>query len=111
LNGISEALRVEAAGYGIHVSIINPASTETEFGDNVRTGDVIKRFKGIGHIQSADEVARAIVDCIKRPKAEVYPYRVSRLLVVANAIAPSLVDKLMAKVLRERIGGRARPAL
>ena len=106
LHGISEALRVELMGSGIDVSIINPAATQTEFGDNVRMGDVTAKFKAMGHIQSAEHVAATIVRCIKEPKAEVYPYGVSRFLVWANAMAPSLVDKLMARFFRERIEAR-----
>jgi short-subunit dehydrogenase len=107
LQGISEALRVELYGSGIDVSIINPAATQTEFGDSVRHGDVTQKFKAMGHIQSAEEVAGAIVQCIKNPKLEVYPYRTSRLLVWANAAAPSLVDKIIRRFFRERIRARA----
>jgi short-subunit dehydrogenase len=106
LHGISEALRVELQGSGIEVSIINPAATQSEFGDNVRYGDVTQKFKAMGHVQPAEEVARAIVQCIKEPKAEVYPYGRSRLLVWANAVAPSLVDKIMTRFFRERIRAR-----
>lgn len=107
LNGISEALRVELQESAIDVSIINPAATQTEFADKVRHGDVTGKFKAMGHIQSAEEVAIAIVRCIKKPKAEVYPYRVSRLLVWANAVAPSFVDKVITHFFRERIRARA----
>jgi len=107
LNGISEALRVETQDSGIDISIVNPAATATEFGDNVRLGDVTAKFKAMGHIQSANEVATAIVRCIKKPKAEVYPYGLSRLLVWGNAVAPSLIDKIMSRFFRERIRARA----
>src|SRR5213082_2033965 len=49
LNGISESLRVELKDSGIDVSIISPAATQTEFGDNVRHGDVTAKFKAMGH--------------------------------------------------------------
>jgi short-subunit dehydrogenase len=107
LHGISEALRVEMKGSGIEVSIICPAATHTEFGANIRRGDVNQNFKSMGHIQSAEEVARSVVQCMKEPKAEVYPYRTSKLLVWVNAIAPSLVDKVMARFFRGRIQARA----
>jgi short-subunit dehydrogenase len=106
LHGISEALRVELQNSGIHVSIVSPAATETEFGDSIRYGDVTKKFQATGHVQSADAVAIAIVQCIKQPKAEVYPNRVSRLLVWANAIAPSLVDKVVTRAFRDRLRAR-----
>ena len=106
MQGISEALRVEMRNSGIQVSIINPAATQTEFGANVRYGDVQQKFKHMGHIQPADEVAAAIVRCIKEPKAEVYPYRLSRFLVWVNAVAPTLVDKIMTRFFRERTRAR-----
>jgi short-subunit dehydrogenase len=107
LHGISEALRVELEGSAIDVSIINPAATETEFGDNVRRVDAASKFKAMGHIQSAEEVADAIVRCIRKPRLEVYPYRKSRVLVWANAIAPSLVDKVIRRAFRDRLRARA----
>jgi short-subunit dehydrogenase len=103
LNGLSEALRVELRGSAIDITIVNPAATRTEFGDKIRLGDATSKFKAIGHVQSAEEVASAIVRCIEKPKAEVYPYRLSRLLVWANAVAPSLVDKIMSRFFRERM--------
>ena len=103
LHGLSEALRVEVKDMGIDVSIINPAATDTEFGDNVRRMEAAAKFKAVGHIQSAEEVAAAIVGCIRDPKTEVYPYRKSRALVWANAISPSLVDKIMARFFRSRM--------
>ena len=105
LNGISESLRMELKDSGIDVSIIYPAATDTEFGDHIRHGDVSWKFKPMGYIQPAGEVAAAIVRCIKNPKVEVYPHRTSRLLVWVNAIAPGLVDKIMARYLRDRIRG------
>ncbi len=106
LHGISEALRVEMHGSGIKVSIINPAATQTEFGDNVRHGDVTQKFKAMGHVQSAEEVAASIVRCIHKPVAEVYPNRLGRLVSWANAIAPSLVDKIMRRFYRDRTRAR-----
>jgi len=85
------------------VSIIYPAATQTEFGDHVRYGDVKTRFKSLGRIQSAEEVAAAIVQCIKHPKVEVYPYGVSRVLAWANALAPSLVDRIMIRFFNDRV--------
>jgi hypothetical protein len=45
-------------------------------------------------------VARAIVAGVRRPRPEVYPHRLSRLLVWANALAPSLVDRLVLRMAR-----------
>ena len=104
LQGISESLRMELKNdSNIHVSLINPASTKTEFSDAIRGGDIPRSFKPIGHQQSSEEVAEAIVRCIYQPKLEVYPYWPSRLLGVFNAIAPSIVDIVAMRFLRDRL--------
>jgi short-subunit dehydrogenase len=108
LQGMSESLRVEVKDAGIDVSIISPAATASEFGDSIRYGDVTEKFRAAGPVQTAEQVAETIVRCIKNPKAEVYPNRASRLLVWVNALAPSLVDRIMVRFLRERINARAR---
>jgi short-subunit dehydrogenase len=103
LNGISESLRVEVKDAGIDVTIVNPGATLTDFADSVRRGDVRVGFKPLGHIQSAEEVAGAVVRCMKQPRAEVFPYAVSRFLVWANALSPVLVDRVMARIYRRRV--------
>ncbi|HYR90255.1 MAG TPA: SDR family NAD(P)-dependent oxidoreductase [Terriglobia bacterium] len=103
LQGISESLRLEVKDSNIDVSIVSPAATRSEFGDHVRHGDVRYRFKPTGPVQSAEDVAAAIVACIKKPKLEVYPSRLSRLLVWGNALVPGVVDKIIIRYFRDRI--------
>ncbi len=103
LDGISESLRVELKDFNIDVSIISPASTESEFGDNVRRGDVQARFTPVWQVQSAEQVANAIVRCIKHPKIEVFPNRISRILAWVNTLAPSLLDKVVLRFFRKRM--------
>jgi len=100
LGGLSEALRVELAGTGIRVSLVYPITTATEF------HDVESRRAGpglLGPVQSSEHVARCILRCIRRPRPEVYPYWPSRLLAVANVIAPRLVDAGMGRLFRRGI--------
>lgn len=97
----AESLRSELAGSGIHVSTVFPVSTETEFRGAMQRdyGHVVE---GLGPRQSADHVAEAIVACIRRPRAEVYPHATSRALPVLNAVAPGLTDRLVKKYGRNR---------
>jgi short-subunit dehydrogenase len=103
LQGISESLRIEVKDSGIDVSVVSPAATVSEFGEHVRHGDTRYSFKPTGRVQSAEDVAAAIVACIKKPKLEVYPSRMSRLLVWGNALVPGLVDKVIIRHFRDRI--------
>jgi short-subunit dehydrogenase len=99
--GFAEALRAEFAGTGIHVSVILPISTATEFRAAMER-DYGHSVSGLGPKQSTDDVARAIAACLRSPRPEVYPYVKSRALVIANAVAPGLTDRLVRKYGRRR---------
>jgi short-subunit dehydrogenase len=111
LNGLSEALRIEVKEDNIHVTIINPAATATEFGQSIREGDVHARFKPVGYVQPAEDVAASIVASLKMPKVEVYPYYKSRLVAWMNALAPSVLDRIVTKFFRERLQARNTPTV
>jgi short-subunit dehydrogenase len=96
LVGFSEALRMELAGTGIHVTCVCPIGTATEFHD-VEANRLGVSGRG-GPIQSAEHVARAIVRALRRPRAEVHPYPPARLLFLANVLAPGLVDRLLLRL-------------
>ncbi len=99
--GFAESLRSEFTGSDIHVSVVYPVSTHTEF-RHAMERDYGHAVSGLGPRQSADHVARAIVACVRRPRAEVYPHRKSRLLAVANVVAPGFTDTLVRKYGRRR---------
>ena len=102
--GFAESLRSEFAGTSIHVSAVFPISTETEF-RHAMERDFGHSVSGLGPKQSMDDVARAIVACVRRPRPEVYPHRLSKALAVINAIAPSFTDRLVRKYGRRRTVG------
>ena len=99
--GFAESLRAEFAGTGIHVSVVYPVSTETEFRDAM-TRDYGHSVRGLGPKPSADTVASAIVACLKQPRPEVYPHRWSRALAILNAAAPGVTDRFVKKYGRRR---------
>ena len=99
--GFAESLRSEFAGSGIHVSVVFPVSTETEFRQAV-VRDYGHAVSGIGPKQSMDDVARAVVACVRKPVPEVYPHRTSRALAILNVLAPGLTDRMVRKYGRRR---------
>jgi short-subunit dehydrogenase len=99
--GFAESLRTEFAGSGIHVSVVYPVSTHTEFREAMER-DFGHSVSGLGPKQSVDHVARAVVGCLQRPRPEVYPHRMSRALAVLNAVAPGFTDTLVRKYGRRR---------
>lgn len=99
--GFVESLRTEFAGTPISVSIVFPVSTETEFRMAMQR-DYGYSVSGLGPKQSMEDVARAVVACVRRPRAEVYPHKAARVLAVVNAIAPAFTDRLVRKYGRRR---------
>ena len=69
--GLAECLRSELVGTAIHVSVVYPVSTDTEFFGVMshETGTTVVR--GPGPRQDADAVADAIAHAIERPVPEV----------------------------------------
>jgi NADP-dependent 3-hydroxy acid dehydrogenase YdfG len=92
--GFIEALRAEFTGTNLHASIVYPVSTATEFHEAIKRNfgrDVHPK----GPRQSADRVARAITECVVRPRAEVYPFRSAWGLAVLSVVAPSVADRVV----------------
>jgi NAD(P)-dependent dehydrogenase (short-subunit alcohol dehydrogenase family) len=100
--GLAECLRAEFEGTPIHVSVVYPISTETEFfTEMTRKSGFATRAHGPR--QSPDNVADAIARAVRRPVPEIYPYRPSKGLAVLNAIAPGFCDRLTKRWGREPI--------
>jgi len=101
--GLVEALRSEFAGTRIRASIVYPVSTVTELHDAFERVHG-RRVEGHGPRQSAEVVARAIVRCVRKPRAEVYPLARARWLAVLGVLLPAATDRLV-----RRFGRRVSP--
>jgi 3-oxoacyl-[acyl-carrier protein] reductase len=99
--GLVEGLRAEFSGTALRASVIYPVSTVTEFHAAIAR-DFGQAVKGKGPKQSADRVAQAIVDCMVKPRAEVYPFGQAKWLAVLSVVAPAQADKVV-----KRFGRRA----
>ncbi len=100
--GLAESLRPELAAAGIHLSVVFPVSTDTEF------FSTMSRESGMttqthGPRQHPASVAEAIAHAIERPVPEVYPLKKARALVWLNAIAPGWCDRVVQKYGRKPI--------
>lgn len=99
--GLGESVRAELAGTGVHVTMVYPISTETNFRAAMRHAwgqDVA----GAGPRQSPAHVAACMARCLRRPRADIYPYRLSRLAAVGAALLPGLTDRISARFSRTR---------
>jgi short-subunit dehydrogenase len=100
--GLAECLRAELAGSKIHVSVVLPVSTDTEFLTVMQeTCGAASRARGPR--QTAEQVADAIALGIARPAPEIYPYRKARGLVLLSAIAPGFCDRFVKRFGREDV--------
>jgi NADP-dependent 3-hydroxy acid dehydrogenase YdfG len=101
--GMAECLRAELVGTAIHVTVVYPVSTDTEFFDVMsrETGAPVARAGGPR--QDVSIVAEAIARAIARPVPEVFPYPKSRALVWVNALAPGLTDRIVRRFGRKPI--------
>ena len=106
--GFIEGLRAEFAGTDLHASVVYPVSTtETEFREAIHR-DYGREITGKGPRQTADRVARLIVECVVSPKAEVYTVAKSKWFAVLGVVAPARTDRL-AKRFGRRVAAARRP--
>ncbi len=98
LDGIADALRVELVGTGVTVGVVYPSSTETEFqGAIQRSGPAQRRTRIRRH--SAESVARVLLRMARSTRREALISAEGKLMVVVDALAPGLLDRILAKAL------------
>jgi 3-oxoacyl-[acyl-carrier protein] reductase len=84
--GLTEALSVEVAPYGIGVSLVNPGPVATDFGDARGHPYDRDRPKPV----PAEDVADAVIDVIEKGKSEVYVPTWFRPAVVTRHMIPPM---------------------
>jgi short-subunit dehydrogenase len=96
VQGFSEAIRVELRRHGIDVLVVCPGLTQTEFTKSATSrGDKPDWPQHAG--VSTEYVARRTARAIRAGKREIMPFAWGRVLRFANQIAPSLVDRILAR--------------
>jgi len=114
-DSIAGALRAELAGYNIHVSTVHPIGTRTEFFDVVRSVSPLKQVPcGSDHqpdkllntpaslTHSAENVARAVLHCLRNPRPEVWPSTAVRFGIALTTAVPRLGAWSMSNLMRRR---------
>lgn len=95
VHAYTQALRIEASAYNIHVSEVLPISVSTRFFDSVKG----KKYVPGGIVQTPERVANAIVRtaCLRNPPAEVLPYRPIRFVFAFDSLFPGTLGKLAGR--------------
>lgn len=98
LHGMADALRVELHGTGVSVGLVCPSSTATEFDERkLRSGPSQRSVRLARH--SAESVAQAILRMSRSRRREMVLSPEGKLMMWANALCPSLLDAILARVL------------
>ncbi|MCM3743281.1 SDR family NAD(P)-dependent oxidoreductase [Sporosarcina luteola] len=96
LIGYTNALRMEVAPFGIHVSIIHPGPIDTPFIDGAdRTGNY--RSSLGNHLLNVGTVADAVVQTIGKPVREINLPGIMGLTSKLYALSPGVVEKVGRK--------------
>jgi len=100
-----QAMRLELAPAGVHVSTVHPITTVTDFFDvSAEASGRAGTRSGIDHTprlfrQTPERVAAAIVKCLQRPVPEVWTSRLVRLSAALRTLRPRLMDRQMRRML------------
>lgn len=100
--GLMESLRMELRNTPLRCTVICPSATQTEFIAAIENPGK-RNVRNTGPIQTAGQVARMIVKSIRKPSAEVMTQPLTRLLVLANAFSPGMVDWAVAKMKKDSL--------
>ena len=102
---LCQAMRLELAPAGIHVSTIHPITTTTEFFDvSAKVSGNTSGPSGVHltprrFMQPAERVADAVVRCLRRPVPEVWTSHIVRLLSAIRTLRPTVLDRQLRKFL------------
>ena len=100
VTGFTESLRAEWVKFGIHIMLINPGFTATEFERNLIANTAI--YPTDTHrSMTVDQVARATLRALRRNTNELNLSLQGRLLLLVNRISPRFVDWGLARFVRK----------
>jgi short-subunit dehydrogenase len=96
LKGFTDTLRLELQyeGVPVHVTSVQPASTNTPFFDHARSRLGVKPAP-IPPVYDPGLVAEAIMNAAQRPRRDIYVGSASKTLSVLERISPALVDRML----------------
>jgi len=106
---LASAMRVELRGRGVFVSTVHPVGTRTGFFEEAARRSESPRFLSDTDgpfMQPPARVARAVVRCLERPRAEVWTSLAARLAFNFSGAAPGLRDRVFGYEMKRR--GRRR---
>ncbi|WP_435643753.1 SDR family NAD(P)-dependent oxidoreductase [Streptomyces sp. H49] len=107
VSAFSDSLRQELAGAGIAVSVIHPALTATDLLREAKEAEMPPPFRHMTPL-SADDVARAVLDAVRRGKRRVVLPRRANMLLLGEALSPRVGDLIATALTKRRIASLLR---
>jgi short-subunit dehydrogenase len=104
VSALSDALRQELVGTGIHVAVIHPALTATELLRDAPESEMPPPFRHMTPI-SPEKVAAAVIAVVARRRRRVVLPWQANMLLLGEALSPRLGD-LIARALTVRVIAR-----
>ena len=108
--GFSEALRQELRPFGIGVSVLCPPDTDTPgfARENLTKPEETKAVSAGGGLMRPDDVARALLDGVRRRRFMIVPGGDGRFTWFVKRHAPAVVDAVVARAVRKAQAGTRR---
>jgi uncharacterized protein len=94
--GYTNALRMEVAPFGIHVTTVNPGPTDTPFLDLADDSGTYRTSLG-KHLLTVEIVVDAVIKTLKKPVRDVNLPWYMGITSKLHAVAPALVERLGRK--------------
>jgi hypothetical protein len=101
VTNFTQAVHEEVRGRGVHVSVLCPGFTRTEFQE--RAGAEGERLPGFVW-QNAEQVAKAGLDGLERNKAVIVPGAINRITAGFVSVTPGVVSRRTAAALARFYG-------
>ena len=96
MHGFSDSLRAELADDGIHVQLVSPSTTDSEFFDSAIEDSTKKDWKKAGSM-SPQRVARIMARVMRSNRHEITLSAGGKSLVWLDRIFPTLADRIVAR--------------
>ena len=101
LEGLSQSLRLELQTTGIHVLVVRPGVTDTDFFDNAKNFHAQNPFP-LRRLMSANVVAKQILRAVARRQRELILTGESKFLCWLMRLSPALVDRILLHYIQAR---------
>ena len=100
LNGMTEAARVELAKYNIHVLLVMPAGTDTQFNsDTIRCSPEFEERTGVSLMKS-EYVANKVIEAVEKKRRTIVIGNKGKIILSLNWLCGRLTDALLRKLFK-----------